>query len=192
MSLWNPCHHLHFTELEFRKVTHSLAKGMPASELRELGSDLRSLSHEAIFNPWALLLNVLQVPQFLPATPCWLSHWQRVMKCPNWVRPVILTLGALDPQRSIRAVTGHLMLFSTLQKYLMCAMCFLVINLLTLAQSISLCLDESKHLHSFGYLNVQWMTPVSSLWACWLFPWSRRLDWHFLCFDSQKWTKVLR
>lgn len=39
---------------------------MPASELRELGSDLRSLSHEAILNLWALLLNVLQVPQFPP------------------------------------------------------------------------------------------------------------------------------
>lgn len=128
MSLWNPYHHLHFTELEFRKVKHNLAKGMPASELEELGSDLRSLSHEAILHPWALLLNVLQLPQFLPAPPCWLSHRQHVLKCSNWVRPVILTLGSLDPQRSIRAVTGHLILFSTLQKYLMCALCFLVIN----------------------------------------------------------------
>lgn len=162
MSLWNPCHHLHFTELEVRKVTHNLAKVMPASELRELGSDLRSLPHEAVLNPWALLLNVLQVPQFLPATPCWLSHRQHVRKCPNWVRPVILTLGSLDPQRSIRAVTGHLMLFATLQKYLMCAMCFLVINLLTLAQGMSLRLDESKHLHSARHLNVQWRQSAHS------------------------------
>lgn len=40
-------------------------------------------------------------------------------------------------------------------KYLMCAMCFLVMKLLTLAQGMSLGLDESKHLHSARHLNVQ-------------------------------------
>lgn len=121
-----------------------------------------------------------------PQTPCWLSRRQRVMKCPNWVRPVILTLGSLDPQRSIRA-SYALCHTSKISNVCHVFLSDEVAHISSGHEPLPRRVKASSFCLSFECT----VTPVSSLWACWLFPRIRRLDWHFLCFDSQKWRKVL-